>query len=77
MRRDYLLSVIKSFRDNDTRAIFEQRSCLRFKSMERVARRKLIMVNQARVLSDLTMPPNNRLEALRGDRKGRHAIPYQ
>jgi proteic killer suppression protein len=66
--------VIKSFRDKDTQAIFERRSCPRFKAFERVAQRKLVMVNQARQLSDLAVPPNNRLEALQRERKGQHAI---
>ena len=35
---------------------------------------KLRMLNQARILEDLRVPPGNRLEALRGDRKGRHSI---
>jgi toxin HigB-1 len=40
----------------------------------RVARRKLKMVDAAVVLTDLRMPPGNQLEALSGDRKGRHSI---
>ena len=40
----------------------------------RVARRKLRMLNQARQLDDLKYPPGNRLEALKGDRAGRHSI---
>jgi proteic killer suppression protein len=40
----------------------------------KVARRKLDQVNQAARLDDLRVPPNNRLEKLRGDREGRHSI---
>jgi proteic killer suppression protein len=40
----------------------------------RVARRKLRYLNAARTLSDLVAPPANRLEALKGDRKGQHSI---
>ena len=36
--------------------------------------RKLRLLNQARVLEDLRVPPGNRLEALAGDRKGQHSI---
>lgn len=38
------------------------------------ARRKLILLSQARRLDDLRNPPANRLEALKGDRKGQHSI---
>jgi len=40
----------------------------------RVARRKLDQINQAVRLADLAAPPANRLEALRGDRRGQHSI---
>lgn len=40
----------------------------------RAAKRKLLMLNNARRLDDLRFPPGNRLEALRGDRQGQHAI---
>ncbi len=39
-----------------------------------VARRKLRMLNNAATLDDLRIPPANRLEALKGDRKGQHSI---
>jgi len=39
-----------------------------------VARRKLHMLNNARTLNDLRVPPANRLEALHGRRKGQHSI---
>ena len=42
--------------------------------VQRVARRKLRMLNNAQSLSDLRVPPGNRLEALRGDRAGQHSI---
>ncbi|HEX7425030.1 MAG TPA: type II toxin-antitoxin system RelE/ParE family toxin [Terriglobales bacterium] len=42
--------------------------------MERVARRKLRQLDSATELRDLAAPPGNRLEALRGDRKGQHSI---
>ena len=40
----------------------------------KVARRKLVQVNNAIVLGDLASPPGNRLEALRGDLAGKHSI---
>ena len=42
--------------------------------MQAVALRKLRMLNQARTLSDLRVPPANRLELLKGERAGQHSI---
>jgi len=39
-----------------------------------IARRKLRMLNNAATLADLRIPPANRLEALKGNRKGQHSI---
>jgi len=50
------------------------KSVRRFKAIERVARRKLDQLHFAVRLSDLAAPPGNRLESLRGDRKGQHSI---
>jgi len=44
------------------------------RSIERVARRKLYYLHQARTLDDLKAPPGNRLEALKGNRKGQFRI---
>ena len=46
----------------------------RFRAIERAARRKLLYLSQARTLSDLLVPPGNRLEALKGERRGQHSI---
>ena len=40
----------------------------------KVARRKLVQLNNATMLGDLVAPPGNRLEALRGDLAGKHSI---
>jgi proteic killer suppression protein len=66
--------MIQSCRCKDTEALFNQRSTRRFQSIERVARRKLEWLNAATSLLDLRTPPGNRLEALRGNRKGQHSI---
>ena len=66
--------MIRSFKDADTEALFGDELVLRFRSIERPARRKLLYLSRARVLQDLRVPPGNRLEALRGDRKGQHSI---
>jgi len=42
--------------------------------IERVALRKLTQVDRSRELLDLRLPPGNRLEALKGDRKGLQSI---
>jgi len=42
--------------------------------IQRTARRKLRMLNNAQTLDDLTVPPGNRLEALKGERAGQHSI---
>jgi proteic killer suppression protein len=42
--------------------------------IQRVARRKMLLLHQARRLGDLRAPPGNRLEALKGDRAGQHSI---
>jgi toxin HigB-1 len=66
--------VIKSFRDKATRALFEGNPPGRFRSIARIAVRKLDILDAAESLSDLRSPPGNRLEALRGRRGGQHSI---
>ena len=66
--------MIRSFRCRDTQALFDDRDVRRFRNIERVARRKLLYLNRAIDLRDLRSPPGNRLEALRGDRRGQHSI---
>jgi len=66
--------VIKSFRSPEAEALFQDRPVARLRAIERPARRKLLYLSQARTLQDLMMPPGNRLEALKGNRKGQHGI---
>lgn len=66
--------MIRSFACRDTEALFARERSRRFGAIERPARRKLLMLDAARVLDDLLQPPGNRLEALRGDRAGQHSI---
>jgi toxin HigB-1 len=66
--------MIRSFRCRDTEALFGDQPVRRFSSIERVARRKLEMLDAAGRLDDLRIPPGNRLEALRGNRQGQHSI---
>ena len=66
--------MIKSFSDKDTEALFNDLPVRRLQSIERQARRKLLYLHSARTLQDLSQPPGNRLEALKGNRKGQHSI---
>jgi toxin HigB-1 len=65
--------MIKGFRDRATELIFNREVVLRFRQIERVALRKLRQIDSAERLNDLSLP-GNRLEALRGDRRGQHSI---
>jgi proteic killer suppression protein len=66
--------VIRSFRSRETARLHKRESVRRFKSIERVALRKLRQLDSADRLTDLASPPGNHLEALRGDRAGQHSI---
>jgi len=67
--------MIFSFRSRETEAIWRGDYAKGLPTdIQNVARRKLRMLNSARRLDDLRIPPANRLEALRGERKGQHSI---
>lgn len=66
--------MIETFRDRATEALFYNHYVARFSGIERVARRRLRYLAQARTLEDLQTPPGNRLEALKGDRSGQYGI---
>ena len=67
--------MIRSFKDRRTEAVFQGESPKGFPSdLVKVARRKLRYLNAAVMISDLSSPPGNHLEALRRDRKGQHSI---
>jgi proteic killer suppression protein len=67
--------VIESFADAETAKIWNGRRSRRFPfEIQPAALRKLRMINQARTVSDLRVPPGNRLEALKGDRRGQYSI---
>ena len=67
--------MIKSFRSRGTEKIWNGiRSKRLTQNIQQIARRKLRMLNNARSLNDLRVPPANRLETLRGNRKGQHSI---
>ena len=67
--------MIKSFADKRTAAIFAGYAVRGLATqIQRRARAKLLMIDAAGRLDDLRVPPGNRLEALRGNRQGRHGI---
>jgi toxin HigB-1 len=71
--------AIRSFRDQGTEDVFNgerSRAARRVcpDQVVAVARRKLVQLNAAHVLDDLRVPPGNRLEALKGNRKGEHSV---
>jgi proteic killer suppression protein len=66
--------MIDSFRDKDTELLACGIRVERFVSFEKIARRKLRQMEIAMGLNDLRIPPGNRLEALRGNRKGQYSI---
>jgi toxin HigB-1 len=67
--------VIQSLRDRVTEAVFAGQCPKGFPAdIFPVARRKLGMLNAATSLNALRIPPANRLEALKSDRKGQHSI---
>jgi toxin HigB-1 len=68
--------VIKTFKGEWVEMILANRKVpKRFPAdIAKAARRKLVMVNNAGALDDLKSPPGNRLEALKGNLKGKHSI---
>ena len=67
--------MIQSFADPEPELIWSGRRSRKLpQDIQAVALRKLHMLNQARVLQDMRVPPGNRLEALKGARKGQHSI---
>ena len=67
--------MIKSFNDRETQKIYQQIFSKKLPhDIQRVALRKLIMIDNAGCLEDLKVPPANRLEALHGDREGQYSI---
>jgi len=67
--------VIASFADKQAEALWHRRPVKKLPpKLQRTALRKLAMLDAATALADLHVPPGNRLEALKGDRRGQHSI---
>lgn len=65
---------IKSFKCKQTQALFLGQRVRRWINVERPALRKLAQLDWSATLDDLSAPPGNQLEALKGKRKGQHSI---
>ncbi len=67
--------MIKSFKDRETGKVYRREGSDKLpRDIQQVALRKLRMINNAKNLNDLRIPPANRLEKLRGDREGQMSI---
>ena len=66
--------VIRSFRCKKTECLFRRKHVKEFTNIASVALRRLAALDAAQEVTDLLIPPSNRLEALSGDRKGQYSI---
>jgi len=67
--------MIKLFKDNEIEKVYRREGSGKLpRDIQQVALRKLRMINNAKNLSDLRIPPANRLEKLKGDREGQFSI---
>jgi toxin HigB-1 len=67
--------MIKSFRDKEAEKIFNRQLSGKLpQNIQRIARKKVVILDSAHELNDLRIPPGNRLEALEGNRKGQHSL---
>jgi proteic killer suppression protein len=71
----YHLVMIRSFADKETEKLFKRQFSRKLPTdIQRIARRKLEILEATERLQDLRIPPSNRLEKLFGDRVGQHSI---
>ena len=71
----YNTNMIVSFADKETEKIYNQVFSKKIPhDIQRIALRKLILIDNAGCLDDLKVPPGNRLERLTGDREGQYSI---
>lgn len=66
--------MIRSFKDADTETLFQLGRVKRWAQIERIALRKLVQLDLAVRIEDMSAPPGNRLERLRGNRKGQWSV---
>jgi toxin HigB-1 len=70
----YSIHVIRTLRCKKTERLFYREPVREFTNIASVALRRLVALDSALALTDLLVPPSNRLEALTGDRKGEYSI---
>lgn len=67
--------MIRTFKNKEAEKIFKGRFSKKLpQNIQQIAERKLILLHQSANLNDLRVPPSNRLEALKGNRRGQHSI---
>ena len=66
--------MIRTYKCKETRSLKATGTSRRFNAFERIALRKLDMLDAVVVLETLRMPPGNHFEALHGDREGQYSI---
>jgi len=67
--------MIKSFKDKETEKVYSREGSNKLpQNIQQVALRKLRIINNAKSLNDLRIPPANRLERLKGDREGQFSV---
>ena len=70
-----LAPCVRSFENADTERVWRRQRVRRFgPDLQRMANRKLLIIDAAETLNDLRVPPGNRLEQLRSDRAGQYSI---
>ena len=74
-RKAGIMGKIKDFADKETRKIYNQQFSRKLpQDIQKLALRKLIMMDNAADLNDLRVPPANHLEALHGNREGQYSV---
>jgi len=68
------MGMIKTFKCKNTEKLFDDDDVKKFRGISKAARLKLEVLNASVSLNSLRVPPGNRLEQLKGDRKGQHSI---
>jgi proteic killer suppression protein len=67
--------MIQSFADRETEAFYQTgKTTAGYQAVAKIAMRKLDMLDAAKVLDDVRVPPGNKLEKLRGTRSGQYSI---
>lgn len=67
--------MIQSFANSDTKKVWTRKHVPRFgPDLQRIANRKMLILDAAETINDLRVPPGNRLEQLQGGRKGQHSV---